>query len=384
MNTKIILIAILAGIFLLLALLIWIGRKKRDRLPKSLYIEALYALLGGNRKLALSYLKDAVKKGENRVGAYILLGKLLRENGQPLKALQIHRSMAIRKDISDVEKNRIKLAIARDLAALGRTDEAIDLLEAIKNIKRNREALLTLNRLNHLKGNFKKAYRNIKAASELDLSISKDVVASYLVSASSICLKEKRIEESLKYSDLALKYNSDFPSALYMSGKALVSNGRKSRAIEKWVSLLKIDISFFSLTIRMIEETLFEEQKFQQLETILNDLYQQHSGNPDIFISLVSFYEKKGQPEKVIRLFENEAGQLRINNLIKIEMALIYINNDRVDKAIQTLRIDSAEKKKENRYICTVCNNQVNIPLSYCENCGGIDTFRKYNEEIPD
>lgn len=353
-------------------------------MPKSLYIEALYALLDGNKELALGYLKNAVKKGENRVGAYILLGKLLRENGQGVKALQIHRSMAIRKDISGDEKDQIKLAIARDLGVLGRIDEAIDSLEAIKNIKRNREALLSLNRFHHMIGNYKKAYKNIKAAAELDVSISKEVVASYLVSASSICLDKKRIDESLKYSDLALKYNSDFPSALYMSGKALVLNGKKGKAIEKWVSLLKIDISFFSLTIKMIEETLFEEQKFQELEAILKDLYRQHTGNPDIFISLVSFFEKKGQPEKVIRLFENEAGQLRINNLIKTEMALIYINNDHVDKAIQTLRMDSVKRQKEIGYSCTVCNNQVNIPLFYCENCGGIDTFRKHNEEIPD
>ncbi|MCD6379656.1 hypothetical protein J7M07_04345 [bacterium] len=384
MNTKLILIAIFVGSLLLLTLLLLVEKKKRGVSSKKLYIEALYALLGRDKGLALKYLKNAVKGGENRVGAYILLGNLLRGDNQLGKALQIHRSMAIRKDLSYEEKGLIQLAIADDLADLGRIDEAINTLNIIKNIKKNREALLALNKFNHMKGDYKTAYRNIRDAAVIDVVITKNVVASYLIAASAICLDNNRVEEAVKYSELALKQNRNYPPALYISGKVLVADGKSSKAMERWISLLNLDISFFRLTIDLIEKTLFKDQKFQKLETILVDLYAKHPGNPEIFMSFISFYTKKGVPEKIIQMFENEVGQLRMNNTLRIQMALVYISQDNLAKAIQTLKMDGEEKQTPDEYKCTVCDNKVNIPLAYCEKCCGIDTFKRYHEEIPD
>jgi lipopolysaccharide biosynthesis regulator YciM len=384
MNTKLILIVIFVGSLFLLTLLLLVERKKRVISSKSPYIEALYALLSKDKGLAVKYLKNAVKGGENRVGAYILLGNLLRGDNQMGKALQIHRSMAIRKDLSYEEKGLIQLAIADDLAALGRIDEAINTLIIIKNIKKNREALLALNKFNHIKGDYKTAYRNIKDAAVLDAAITKDVVASYLVEVSAICLEINKVDEAVKYSELALKQSYNYPSALYISGKALVADGKSGKAMERWISLLNIDISFFRMTIDMIEKTLFNDEKFQKLEAILLDLYAKYPGNPEIFMSLISFYTKKGVPEKIIQMFENEVGQLRMNNILRVQMALVYISKDGLAKAIQTLKMDGGEKQPPDEYKCTVCNNKINIPLAYCEKCCGIDTFKRYHEEIPD
>jgi hypothetical protein len=138
------------------------------------------------------------------------------------------------------------------------------------------------------------------------------------------------------------------------------------------------------MTIDMIEKTLFNDEKFQKLEAILLDLYTKYPGNPEIFMSLISFYTKKGVPEKIIRMFENEVGQLRMNNILRVQMALVYISKDDLAKAIQTLKMDGGEKQPPYEYKCTVCNNKINIPLAYCEKCCGIDTFKRYHEEIPD
>ena len=384
MNTKLTLIVILVASLFLLTILLLIGKKKRKISSKNPYIEALYALLAKDRDLAIEYLKNAVKSGENRVGAYILLGNLLRENNKMAKALQIHRSMAIRKDLSYEEKELIQIAIANDLAALGRVDESIDTLNAFKNIKKNSEALLALNKFNHIKGDYKAAYRNIKNAEALDTSITDEVVASYLVTVSAICLEEFRVGEAVKYSELALKHKQNFQSALYISGKALVADGNSGKAMERWISLLNLDISFFHLTIDMIEKTLFDKGDFQKLETILKDLYAKYPGNQEIFMSLISFYNKKGEPETIIRIFENEVGQLEMDNPLRIQMALVYISMDNLAKAIQTLKMNFAAKTFTDGYKCDVCNNKVDIPISYCEKCCGIDTFKRYYEEVPD
>ena len=383
MSTKLILIAILATTLLLLTLFFLFDRKRRNVSSKSPYIDALYSLIAGNSELALNYLKDAVKGGESSVGAYLLLGDLLRRDNQMTKAIQIHRSMAIRKDLSYDEKGLIQLAIAKDLAALDKIDEAIDTLDTIKDIKKNSEALLALNKFYHMKGDYKTASKHIKAAAAFDLTLTKDVVASYLIAVSSICLEDNRIGEAVKYAELALKQSYNNLPSLYISGMALVADGKSGKAMERWLSLLNLDISFFRLTIGMIEKTLFNEEKFQKFEAILKDLYTKYPGNPDIFTSLISFYKKKGEPEKVIRIFENEVGQLKMNKILKIQMALIYISNDKLAKAVQILEMDE-EKLPLYKYKCTVCNNKVTIPISYCGKCCGIDTFKRYHEKISD
>jgi lipopolysaccharide biosynthesis regulator YciM len=243
-----ILIIVLVVALALLALIILLERKRKVRLKKSGYIDALYSIIEGDRKKALEYLKEAVKRGEEETGAYILLGNLLRESGEPRKALQIHRSMAVRKDLSYDEKRAIQIAVAEDQAEMGNIDLAIDTLREIKKRKKDLDILYPLHRFYHAKEDFKKASKILKEISDSDDSVGKEVTASYETSISLFYLENNETEKALKYSGYALKENSNYLPALYISGLALHGDGQISKAIDRWVSLLRMDISYFPIS----------------------------------------------------------------------------------------------------------------------------------------
>lgn len=381
-NTKTILIIVLLAALILLALVILLEKKRKKRGKRSGYIDALYSMIDGDKRKALEFLREAVKNGEEETGAYILLGNLLREYGEPAKALQIHRSMAVRKDLSDEEKRAIQLSAAEDQASMGRLDQAIETINGIKKRKRGTDALYALHRFYHASREYRKAFKILKEISESDVTVDEDVTASYLTSVSMQYLDQNEVEKALKISENALKDNHDYPPALYISGLALHSNGQTSKALDRWITLLKKDISYFNRTIGLIEESLFEGEKFQKLENILQDLYNTYPGNPDIFYSIVKFHERKGDPETSIRLFENERGQLETNDALRLKMAGLYLENGRSGEASRILIVQEKDLQ-DSVFECSKCGSIVSLPLSYCDNCMGIHTIRKKHETIP-
>ena len=70
---------------------------------KELYAEGLDMLVSGKYKAAYKNFKEIVDKDSNNIKAYIRLGQVLRQGGNYLKALKIHKSLLNRKSISNYE-----------------------------------------------------------------------------------------------------------------------------------------------------------------------------------------------------------------------------------------------------------------------------------------
>ena len=67
----------------------------------------------GDQKLALKLLKSVVKKDTNHISAYLQLGNIFRSENNN-QALKIHRSLAIRPNLSDFQRIKIHEALAKD------------------------------------------------------------------------------------------------------------------------------------------------------------------------------------------------------------------------------------------------------------------------------
>ena len=67
---------------------------------KTLYAEGLDMLIMGKRKKAYKNFKLIIEKDSNNIKAYLYLGQVVRDGGNPDKALEIHQSLLYRKDIN--------------------------------------------------------------------------------------------------------------------------------------------------------------------------------------------------------------------------------------------------------------------------------------------
>ena len=144
LNYKIIIIIALAAALTVLGLLLLFQRKRGMRSSRNYYIDALHALIEGRSDDALKLLIDAVKMGESSTDAYLQLGNLLRDKGQNDRALQLHKGLMVRRDLSDAEEKAVTVAIADDFDALGKTDRAVQTLEQLSRRRKDPEIMLSL------------------------------------------------------------------------------------------------------------------------------------------------------------------------------------------------------------------------------------------------
>ena len=380
MNLKLILLVILAAAVALLILLLLLQRKRKRKTNRSAYIDALYALIEDRKEDALRLLTKAVKNGEGDTDAYLQLGNLLREKNQPEKALQIHRSLTVRRDLSYEEEKAVQMALAQDLAELGRLDRAIQTLESVYSRKKDADVLIMLHALYHRNGDYDRAFSLLKDLSRLDPAITRSERAAYLATVAAVLRLENKTEESQGYLERAVKEDRNAPSAVFLSGQYAMKEGDLAKAAEMWTRLLKVDIAYFCHVLPLLEKALYESGRFQELEAVLKQLLQQYNSQPAVLNALASFYEKKGETELAVRILEEERAAISSNPLATIRLAALYLQTDRMEEARRILEALDLESRKPASYVCGICGNHSDIPLSYCNQCYHFNSFNNDHE----
>ncbi len=384
MSIKSILLIILGAAILVLAILLWFQRKRLRGTRRSAYIDALYALIDGRRDDALRLLTIAVKNGESDIDAYLQLGNLLREKARPEKALQLHRGLSVRRDLGYEEEKRIQLAIADDLAELDRIDKSINTLEAVHRRKKDREVILKLHALYHRAGEYERAHDMLKEVSRLDSGISAAERAAYLATVSYTLYRKGAAEEAKKYLGKAEKEHRQSPPALYVAGTLAMEEQDMKTAAKKWERLLEIDVTYFADVIPLLEKTLYQSGRFQELEQLLGDLIERHPGRPSLVGSLASFFEKKGEIERAIDILDSERESFDLGPIVSAKLASLYIQAGRAEDAREILGSFETNMKQPAIYYCTACKNNADIPLAYCSDCARFNTFENGYEKIKD
>jgi lipopolysaccharide biosynthesis regulator YciM len=293
MSMKLVILIILGSAILILAVLLLFQRKRRRGTRRSAYIDALYALIEGRRDDALRLLTIAVKNGESDIDAYLQLGNLLREKKRPEKALQLHRGLSVRRDLGYEEEKKIQLAIADDLAELGKIDKSINTLEPVIRRKKDREVILKLHALYHRAGEYERAHDMLKELSRIDGTVTEAERAAYLATVSYALYRSGEAEEAKKYLVKAEKEHRQSPPALYVAGTLAMEEQDMKTAAKMWERLLHIDVAYFSDVIALLEKTLYQSGRFQELEQLLGDLIEANPGRPSL-VGSPRFSKRRG------------------------------------------------------------------------------------------
>lgn len=384
MSMKLIILIILGTAVLILAVLLLFQRKRRRSTRRSSYIDALYALIEGRRDEALRLLTAAVKNGESDIDAYLQLGNLLRENEKPEKALQLHRGLAVRRDLGYEDEKRIQLAIADDLASLGKIEKSIHVLEGVNQRKKDRDVINKLHSLYHRSEEYERAHTMLKELSRFDGEITGSSRAAYLATVAYGLFTKGEVEEAKRYLEKAEREDRQSRPALYLAGTIAMKEQDMKTAADKWERLLNTDISCFNDVIPLLEKTLYQSGRFQELEELLNDLIQKNPGRPLLVGALASFYEKKGEVERAIDVLETERESTDLGFVASVRLAELYIQAGRTEEARNTLEGIDVSTKQPVMFYCKVCGNHTDIPLAYCDECASFNSFVKGHEKIKD
>jgi lipopolysaccharide biosynthesis regulator YciM len=374
---RLILIAVLICAVVVMAIGILIQRRKRGRSRRSLYIEALYALIDGRREEAFKLLSKAVRNGEDDIDAYIQLGNLMRERDQAEKALQLHRGLTVRSGLSLEDEKIIQLSIAEDLAALGMNERAITALETVRKKVRDADVLSSLFRLYDVQGEYERAFGALKELSRVDSSVTSRMKSAYLTSVAYSLIDSEDLEKAGKFLEKARKEDSKCPGALYLSASLAMDRGDLSRSVKIWEELLSVDMGYFSEAEVRLEKALFESGRFDELEGILLRLLEKYPSNTLLLSSLAGFYSKKGETERGISILEGEREMIATDTKMAVSLASLYMKNRKYEKALSVLEESDRFVSKQEIWKCSNCGEEYSTRLGFCRACCSFDTIRK-------
>ena len=106
---------------------------------KDLYAEGLDLMIAGKRKAAYQNFNAIIDKDSDNIKAYLRLGQVLREGGNPLQALKIHKGLLYRKKMNHYDQIELHKNLALDYYNSNNSISSINELEAIVKLDKSNE-----------------------------------------------------------------------------------------------------------------------------------------------------------------------------------------------------------------------------------------------------
>jgi len=157
---------------------------------KDLYAEGLDMLVIGKRKSAYKIFKTIIQQDSNNVKAYLHLGQVVREGGNPKKALEIHQSLLHRKNLNNYDKIQLYKNLALDYLKLDNIDKSIEYsIDILKIDKLDEWAINQIIELYKLKEDWENATEYLKILFKIRNNIDNKRLALYKIQKGRVLLK---------------------------------------------------------------------------------------------------------------------------------------------------------------------------------------------------
>ncbi len=325
---------------------------------KESYSEGLDLLVSGQRKEAYQHFRSIVQHDSNNVKAYIKLGQVIREGGNPAHALKIHKNLTIRSKITTFEKIELHKNLSLDYASLNKFDDAISEAENILNINRANEwALSHLIDYHKKKEDWGKASEFLYQYQEVTQTKDNHLVGLYKLQEGRVALKNKNFKKSRQLIEKSLEIEPDlspgylflgnsfadesevaYKNAMEIDDKEFQTPDEKqnyteyvntakqqlARAIPMWIQFTERDPEQSWLVLPKIKDALFALNRFNEIEDVLREILKRDADNVDALSSLADFYNQKGARKEAIDMIESameKQPDSLIANVIRLKLS---------------------------------------------------------------
>ena len=389
MNTFIIICFVLISGVLAYYLYTKVNPTKKSDI-KELYAEGLDMLVSGKKYSAYNNFKEIISKDSNNVMAYLRLGQILRENGDNLKAIKIHKNLLLRKKLSSYELIELHKNLSKDYYNVDNTAQSIDECKKILEIdKKNEWAIKEIIKL------YKENNKWVEAEKYLNLYYKEfpdrknnQKIALYKTHQAIEFIKEKNYKEarlnldaslaldsenSLTYFFIAKTYSEE-SNLIYDKAMSIENDGLDkynnqqeyndfiklaketlSKSIPLWTHFCEISPNKSWVVLPLLKDALFALDRYSELEEILNKLNEKFPENIEILLSLADYYSHKGEYDKSIEIIDKAIDKDKnsyLAKLVDIKLRLEKDNNDQLSKKLDEL-INSLTKNERFQILNT-------------------------------
>ena len=323
-------------------------KPRRKSKVKDLYAEGLDLLITGRRKSAYKNFKDIIQKDSDNIKAYLRLGQVLREGGNPVQAIKIHRGLLHRRNLTLYEQIELHKNLALDSYSAGNVDTAIqELLSLLKIEKTNEWAMTQITAFYREKQDWAKAGKYFEKYQKLTNKEDKHKLALYKIQEGRIHIRNKKFEDARKTFEDALNI-SDIAVAYYFIGNSFSGESEEEyqksvekdtsnqpdsdektdymekakkllgKAIPMWIRYAELNPEQAWIVIHLLKDGLFALDRYSEIENILKQILKNDSDNIEVIASLSEIYSHRGENTEAIELIDSALEQDPTSLIVKL------------------------------------------------------------------
>ncbi|MCB4204778.1 hypothetical protein LF845_07365 [Deferribacterales bacterium Es71-Z0220] len=322
-------------------------------------IKANLYLLEGNYGLSIEEFKKLVISDNAPKEIYILLGSVLRKNGEYEKAIHIHESLVGDKTLTNKLNKILYFELVKDYKELQEYKKSLYYAQKLLDIDKSPIIYKYFYELNLSLKNFDDAFKYLLKYQKGNKSdFSKEL--SYILYEKYVFLEKKDdslIKKALKF------YPNNRPVNLILFDQ-VYATGKKSKISDAFEDLLKKDIIKTEKDLKKFENDFFAIGLYKDFESAVFKKVAQSSANPIYAVYSSNLFIKKNNPEKANEVLVNYLNNIGEKNIVK--------------NKILTLQLPEGLKSKfkfSDIYVCSVCGTDFDKYYEYCPNCKSIETI---------
>jgi|TARA_B110000467_G_scaffold163012_1_gene187819 lipopolysaccharide biosynthesis regulator YciM len=313
---------------------------------KDLYSEGLDMMINGQQRSAYNNFKKIVEIDSENIKAYLRLGQVLRESGNPLKALKIHKGLIIRQNLTSYELLDLHKNIALDYFELKKIGSAIDeVLKILKIDKNNEWALSKLIKFYSYIGKWTESTKFLSKLHKVTKKPDDHKMALFIIQEGralqvegNFSLAREKFEKSLEvYPSLSASYffiaeTYAQESEKYFQKAEKISNSSSdlnkeqldkalnflSKAVPMWIKYSKTNPNQSWMVIHLLKDALFALNRYDELEHILKEIIDKDNKNSEVIASLADMFAHKGDLKNALDIIDSNINKNSKSLIIKL------------------------------------------------------------------
>jgi len=358
---------------------------------KDLYAEGLDMLVMGKRKKAYKNFKLIIEKDSNNIKAYLYLGQVVRDGGNPKKALEIHKSLLHRKDINNYDKVELYKNLSLDYYNIDNVEQSINFAKKILTIEKfNDWSLNHLVKLYKNTDDWANATEYLKMLFEMNNNMNYTKLALYKIQEGRVLLKNNDFNLSREAFEEALNLNSDLNICYYFMGNAFADESNYiydsavelenevegslekndqtqklkvdaenilAKAITMWGHFIENMPEYSWMILPTLKDALQALHRYDDIEKLLIQTENKNESNLDILSHLADFYANKGEIDKALKTINKALERNKDSLLGQLKkLKILCLKNKesslsvQIDKLIISLMRDKRYLKYKQSY----------------------------------
>ena len=316
---------------------------------KDLYAEGLDLLIAGKRKAAYHNFKDIIDKDSENIKAYLRLGQVLREGGNSLQALKIHKGLLYRKRINYYDQLELHKNLAMDYYSSNDSLSSISELEAILKIEKSNEwAISYLVKIYRETQNWTKAGEYLEKYQQLTNTSDNHKLALYKIQEGRSLIHNKKFNEARQTFEVSLNICGDLAAAYYFIGNAYSAESEEvyqksvpkettlpsdeidfseqieeprallGKAIPMWIRYAELKPKQAWMVIHLLKDGLFALDRYSEIEDILKQILRIDKDNIEVIASLSEILSHRGEDLEAMELIDSAMEQDSTSLLVKL------------------------------------------------------------------